>query len=126
MSSPLEGCRGWGGDEEEEEEEEERGRGGSLTSARLEPQWLARIQPHSAFDEGWILKLNQSHMTPTERERETERPERLGEGDRGGGRDGETEGGMEDRKGEKRQETVDGIEQEERRRSDSPEGRKEQ
>lgn len=71
----LEGCRR---SEEEEEEEEERGRrGGSLTSARLEPQWLARIQPHSAFDEGWILKLNQSHMSPTERERETERPERL-------------------------------------------------
>lgn len=67
-----------GSEEEEEEEEEERGRrGGSLTSARLEPQWLARIQPHSAFDEGWILKLNQSHMSPTERERETERPERL-------------------------------------------------
>lgn len=110
----------WGGEEEEEEEEEERGRGGSLTSARLEPQWLARIQPHSAFDEGWILKLNQSHMSPTERERETERPERLGEGDRGGGRDGETEGGMEDRKGEKRQETVYGIEQEARRRSRKP------
>lgn len=52
----------------EEQEKEEGGRGGSLTSARLEPQWLARIQPHSAFDEGWILKLNQSHMTPTERE----------------------------------------------------------
>lgn len=51
----------------------------------MEPQWLARIQPHSAFDEGWILKLNQSHMSPTERERETERPERLGERDRGGG-----------------------------------------
>lgn len=67
-----------GSEEEEEEEEEEKGRrGGSLTSARLEPQWLARIQPHSAFDEGWILKLNQSHMSPTERERETERPERL-------------------------------------------------
>lgn len=30
---------------------------------------------------------------------------------------------MEDRKGEKRQETVYGIEQEERRRSDSPGGR---
>lgn len=67
VSLPLEGCLGWGG---EEEEEEEGGRGGSLTSARLEPQWLARIQPHSAFDEGWILKLNQSHMSPTERERE--------------------------------------------------------
>lgn len=64
-----------GGGGEEEEKEEEGGRGGSLTSARLEPQWLARIQPHSAFDEGWILKLNQSHMSPTERE--TERPERL-------------------------------------------------
>lgn len=85
MSLPLEGCRGWGG---EEEEEEEGGRGGSLTSARLEPQWLARIQPHSAFDEGWILKLNQSHMSPTERERKTERPERLAEGDRGGSKDG--------------------------------------
>lgn len=94
MSLLLEGCRGCGvGGEEEEEEgvEEERGGGGSLTSARLEPQWLARIQPHSAFDEGWILKLNQSHMSPTERERETERPERLGERDRGGGRDWETE-----------------------------------
>lgn len=80
MSLPLEGCRGRG-------REEEGGRGGSLTSARLEPQWLARIQPHSAFDEAWILELNQSHMSPTERE--TEMPERLGEGDRGGGRDGE-------------------------------------
>lgn len=85
----------------------------------MEPQWLARIQPHSAFDEGWILKLNQSHMSPTERERETEWPERLGEGDRGGGRYRETEGGMKDRKGEKRQEVADVIEQEERRRSDS-------
>lgn len=76
-----------------------KGRGGSLTSARLEPQWLARIQPHSAFDEGWILKLNQSHMSPTERERETERPERLGDVDRGGAGDEEgTEGGLEDRK----------------------------
>lgn len=38
-------------------------------------------------------------MSPTERERETERPESLGDGDRGGGRDGEgNEGGMEDRK----------------------------
>lgn len=48
----------------------------SFTSARLEPRWLARIQPHSVFDEGWILKLNQSHMSPTESERETDRPER--------------------------------------------------
>lgn len=48
MSFPLEGCRGGGS----EEEEEEGGRAGSLTSARLEPQWLARIQPHCAFDEG--------------------------------------------------------------------------
>lgn len=56
----------------------------------MEPQWLARIQPHSAFDEGWIPELNQSHMSPTEKERETERPERLREGDRRGGRDGES------------------------------------
>lgn len=39
----------------------------------MEPQWLARIQPHTAFDEGWILKLNQSHMSPTEREKDWER-----------------------------------------------------
>lgn len=63
-----------GGGEKEEKAEEEGGRGGSLTSARLEPQWLACIRPHSAFDEGWILELNQSHMSTTERE--TERPER--------------------------------------------------
>lgn len=42
-------------------------RGGWLTRERLEPQWLARIRPHSSFDEGWILKLNQSHMSPTVR-----------------------------------------------------------
>lgn len=46
--------------------------GCSFTSARLEPRWLARIQPHSVFDEAWILKLNQSHMSPTERGRERE------------------------------------------------------
>lgn len=44
----------------------------------MEPQWLARIQPHSAFDEGWILELNQSHMSPTEREGDKEARETEG------------------------------------------------
>lgn len=56
-----------------------RGNGGSLSSASLEPQWLARIQPHCAFDEGWMLELNQSHMSPAETEA------RSTEIDRGGG-----------------------------------------
>lgn len=92
---------------------------GSFTSTRLEPRWLARIQPHSVFDEGWILKLNQSHMSPTERARGRQTgPERDGDRQRdgGGGRYKGAEGGMGDRKGEKRQETVDGTEHKERRR----------
>lgn len=90
--------------------------GCSFTSARLEPRWLARIQPHSVFDEGWILKLNQSHMSPTARARggQTSLEER--ERDRGGGRYKGTNAGMEDRDGEKRQEMVDGTQEEEQRR----------
>lgn len=80
----------------------------SFTSARLEPWWLARIQPHSVFDEGWILKLNQSHMSPTERARGRQTGLKDRERDRGGGMYKGTKGGMEDRKGEKSQEMVDG------------------
>lgn len=80
--------------------------GCSFTSARLEPRWLARIQPHSVFDEGWILKLNQSHMSPTERARGRQTGLKDREQDGGGGRYKGTKGGMEDRKGEKRQEMV--------------------
>lgn len=88
----------------------------SFTSARLESRWLARIQPHTVFDEGWILKLNQSHMSPTERA--TDRPERQRARWRGGRYKG-TKGGMEDRKGENRQQMVDGTEHKQKRRSDS-------
>lgn len=94
------------------------GRGCSFTSARLEPRWLGRIQPHTVFDEGWILKLNQSHMSPTERARGRQTGLKDRERDGGGGRYKGTEGGMEDRKEEKRQEMVDGTEHKRKRRSD--------
>ncbi|CAJ1050415.1 unnamed protein product [Xyrichtys novacula] len=101
-------------EEEEEEEDDGGGMGGSLTSARLEPQWLARIRPHSSFDEGWILQLNQSHMSPTVREtreaRETGGGRQRGEGEEEGEeRDRLREGGKTGEKKESRQETVDGI-----------------
>lgn len=114
-------CGGWGRGRRGVGSGEGGGR--SFTSARLEPQWLARIQPHSVFDEGWVLKLNQSHMSPTERAsgRQTGLKDR--ERDGGGGRYEATEGGMEDRKGEKRQETVDGTEHKEKRRSNGQGGK---
>lgn len=91
--------------------------GCSFTSARLEPRWLARIQPHSLFDEGWILKLNQSHMSPTERARGGQTGLKEGERDGGGGSYKGTKAGMEDTEGETRQEMVDGTQEEEERRS---------
>lgn len=69
ISSVLDRCQS------EDEEEENLESGGSLTSLRLEPPWLARIQPHYPFDGGWILQLNQSHMSPAVR-RERQRGQR--------------------------------------------------
>lgn len=106
-SSLLEGMLGLWGVGSRKKRSRKWGGCCSFTSTRLEPQWLARIQPHSGFDEGWILKLNQSHMSPTERASGRQTGLRDRERDGGGGRHKSTEGGMEDRKGEKRQETVD-------------------
>lgn len=81
--------------------------GCSFTSASLEPRWLARIQPHSGFDEAWILKLNQSHMSPTERVRGRQTGLKDRERDGGGGRYKGTKGGR-DRRQERRKETGNG------------------